>query len=160
MVLCHSYPYKLRVLVDLLTSTIPDLRLWAAGIHDANIPPALQRMLLTLALRAAPDLVMEVQAGFSSDGSVPAYSLGGHAPCGGAGVWTVLHGGPGHAPGDWPKDCGECGRQTARLLLNLLVTSTQGEGRPSTFRHFGFILVSSEFKHIRMIRYLKCKNVS
>ena len=122
--------------VDLLASTVPDLRLWAAGIDDSNIPPALQRELLTLALRTAPDLVMEVQAGFSqyngqgyNSRNVPAYSPGGHAPCGGAGVRTVRHGGPGHDTSH-PWDCSECGRQTARMLLHLLATSTQGEARP------------------------------
>ena len=56
-------PYHLPDLVQPLVAT-PGLRVWAAGIRTGGVPSWLQRADVTLALRATPRLVGEVQAGF------------------------------------------------------------------------------------------------
>ena len=128
--LCDSLDGSyLRDLVARLVD-VPHLRVWAAGIKTRDIPDCLQRQELRLALRAAPRLVEEVQAGFDGyDGDVLPYAAGPglHAPTDGPAVTTVLHtpGRDGHDAGRDPRACRRCGELTAAILLRL----RQGESR-------------------------------
>ena len=120
--LCHSAYYPLA---DLVRPLLASLRVWAAGIVTRGVPSWLQRADVTLALRATPRLVGEVQAGIDKwnatlGSQVLPYAAGPslHAPTDGPAVTTVTHtpGRDGHAPGDDPKDCRRCGELAGQAL--------------------------------------------
>ena len=138
--LCYSYPklpYKLETFVDVLVNTIPGLHLWAAGINDdANVPQSLQRQLLDVALRSAPSVVREVEAGIDDynqrwGSNVQGYAAHDHAATPGATVKEVRHDGQGHI-NQSPSLCGACGTETAKVIIDLI--NAQGAGEALTLR--------------------------
>ena len=113
--------------MDLLTTSVADFCLWVAGIDDSNLPPALERRVLDVAMRSSPAVVREVAAGIEryTGGTVPPYSSGGHAPSDGAAVRAVLHTGRAHGARH-PRDCAACAREAAQILLDLVRNSSEG----------------------------------
>ncbi|KAK7098197.1 hypothetical protein V1264_002549 [Littorina saxatilis] len=105
-------------LVTRLAQQVPHLYLWCAGIHNTEIPPALQTQVFTVPLRSAPAVLREIQPVIHrypvhdySDSGVP-------APGDGLSVIRLSHHGNAHT-GRWPVDCAQCGQDIAAELSRL-----------------------------------------
>ncbi|XP_070199041.1 uncharacterized protein [Littorina saxatilis] len=105
-------------LVTRLAQRVPHLYLWCAGVHNTEIPPALQTQVFTVPLRSAPAVLREIQPVIHrfavhdySDSGVP-------APGDGLSVIRLSHHGNAHT-GRWPVDCAQCGQDIAVELRRL-----------------------------------------
>ncbi|KAK7098189.1 hypothetical protein V1264_002541 [Littorina saxatilis] len=105
-------------LVTRLAQRVPHLYLWCAGVHNTEIPPALQTQVFTVPLRSAPAVLREIQPVIHrspvhdySDSGVP-------APGDGLSVIRLSHHGNAHT-GRWPVDCAQCGQDIAAELRRL-----------------------------------------
>ncbi|KAK7098194.1 uncharacterized protein [Littorina saxatilis] len=133
-------------LVTRLAQQVPHLYLWCAGIHNTEIPPALQTQVFTVPLRSAPAVLREIQPGMQ-DYPVHDYSDSGvPAPGDGLSVIRLSHHGNAHT-GRWPLDCAQCGQDIAAELCRLGVGRSVANSPSRLSYRDVFVLTRSDDLH-------------
>lgn len=113
--------------VSEVCNRLGNVRLWIASSKGTNLPPELHKETLTVPLRSAPSVVVEVDKGVRALENIPDYTCAGiPAPLDGPQVIRLHHQGPGHLEANI-VECEQCGRNIATELQQLKVGAGQGK---------------------------------